>query len=202
MGLLDEGVVFADTPGFGSARPQGCHNQDKECLVRYINENVDEVVFCLGGDSLSLLPEEKTFFESIQPLCSTIVVTKALADEPGDIEGSLQEYKRAFQHVFPLCDFMFVEAKWAIHGGAKSDPSRYEASRIATVRDFIRERGTVEQRRHSLRSQVVRAWTDLSELSSPLLRDAGMQVMPWRSDSWAEFQRCCEADLTGIVEVL
>jgi hypothetical protein len=201
MSLLDSGVVFADTPGFGSARPGAADNQDNNALVKYIGENVDEVIFCIAGDSFSLLPEEHSFFESIRPLCSTIVVTKALSDDADDIEAALLRYKNTFQHLFPMCDFLFVEAKWAISSGGKSGPDKYDASRVAEVRDFIRERGAPDRRRAALRSHAVRAWADLRELSAPIIRDAGLRSIPWRSDSWAAFKRCCDLELNGCVEL-
>ena len=200
MDLLAGGVVFADTPGFGSARPGAAGNHDKESLVAYIAENVDEVIFCVSGDSFSLLPEEQAFFEAIQQLCSTVVVTKALAEESDDMDAALRRFKTTFQHKFPLCEFMFVEAKWAIAKGARASDERYEASRVAAVRDFIKDRGTVECRFDALRSQVERAWRDLLSLASPMLRESGVPAIPWRRDSWAEFAGQARQDLASFLE--
>jgi hypothetical protein len=200
MDLLVGDLVFADTPGFGSARPGAVAAQDNKTLVEYIRDNVSEVFFCVSGESYSLLPQEKEFFEAIQHLCSTVIVTKALADETDDLDTALRKYRALFQHIFPLCDFLFVEAKWAIAGAGKSKPERYEASRVATLRDFIKERGTAEQRLQALREQTARAWADLHDLSQQQLRDAQLEKIPWRRDSWAEFSTLAKWDLPNLLE--
>ncbi len=202
MDLLAGDLVFADTPGFGSARPGEVATQDTSTLVEYIRDNVSEVFFCVSGESYSLLPEEKDFFEAVQHLCSTVVVTKALADETDDLDTALRKYRDLFQHIFPLCEFLFVEAKWAIAGSGKSSPERYDASRVALLRDFIKERGTAEQRLRTLRQQTARAWHDLHDLSQSELRDAQLAKIPWRADSWATFSALFERDLSVHVEAL
>lgn len=201
MELLVGDLVFADTPGFGSARPGADAAQDTKTLVDYIRDNVSEVFFCVSGESYSLLPEEKDFFEAIQHLCSTVVVTKALADETDDLDTALRRYRATFQHIFPVCDFLFVEAKWAITGSGKSTSERYEASRVTFLRDFIKERGTAEQRLRVLRVQTARAWDDLRDLAQPKLRDAQLEKIPWRPDSWAAFSTLFARDLSDPLEV-
>lgn len=180
MKLLEGGLVFADTPGYGAAQPGAIPGSHQSRLTDYLHKNVHEVLFCVSGANCAVKKEEVEFFRSIQELCSTVVVTK-WESEPDAREQEMQDYKSRFAHLFPLCRFMFTEAKWAIEGQSNE-------SGVDELRAEIRQRDSSDGRRYALRQQLLDAWEDLLELSREPLRESELPAIPWREDSVPRIQ--------------
>ncbi|MDF1811217.1 MAG: dynamin family protein [Verrucomicrobiales bacterium] len=187
MELLDGGIIFADTPGFGAAQLDG-QESHQDRLVNYIRDNVDEVFFCVSGANSTLRTEEVEFFREIQDICSTVVVTK-WDSELDERDRDISEYKSRYSHLFPMCSLMFVEAKWAIAAQADNDPEKRAASRVEELSAFIRDRVSSELRLEMFHTHVIDAWNDLNELSRDLIRKAQLNSIPWREDSLIRFRR-------------
>ena len=181
MDSIEGGLVFADTPGFGAAQSADAHGNHQARLTEYVHKHVHEVLFCVSGANCAVKTEEVAFFKGIQELCSTVVVTK-WDGEPDAREREIQAYKTKFAHLFPLCGFMFIEAKWAIEGQTKGTPGKLGESGVDELVRFIRERATVDGRRAALRQQLLDAWQDLLELAREPLRESGLAAVPWRDD--------------------
>ena len=182
MDSIEGGLVFADTPGFGAAQSGDAQvNHHQARLTEYVHKRVHEVLFCVSGANCAIKTEEVAFFQAIQDLCSTVVVTK-WDGEPEAREREIQAYKTQFAHLFPLCGFIFIEAKWAIEGQAKGTPGKLEESGVNELNTFIRERATIEGRRATVRQQLLSARQDLLELAREPLRESGLAAVPWRAD--------------------
>jgi len=181
MDLLEGGLVFADTPGFGAAQPDGNQSSHQDRLIKYVREHVHEVLFCISGANCTVKEEESKFFHDIQELCSTVLVTK-WDSEPDVRQLEIQEYKARYAHLFEMCEFMFIEAKWAIQGQATGSSGKLEASGVEALRVFIRQRASKESRSAVLRQQIVNAWEDLLELEREPLRKSHLPAIPWRAD--------------------
>ena len=188
MDLLESGLVFADTPGFGAAQSEDARHSHQARLVAYVNEHVAEVLFCLSGANCMVSREEVDFFSSIREICSTVVVTK-WDSEPDQRDREMRVYKAKFTHLFPLCRFMFVEAKWAIMGQDNANNGRLEASQVEELRTLIRRRGSPAERRLLLHQQILDAWDDLLELSREPLRETEVASLPWRDDALLRFRQ-------------
>lgn len=182
MDLLEGGLVFADTPGFGAVQPEETQGSHQTRLSAYVHQHVHEVLFCVSGANCAVKTEEVDFFRAIRELCSTVVVTK-WDGEPDTRDREMQAYKAQFAHLFPLCGFMFIEAKWAIEGQDKGTPGKLEASGVNELRSFIRQRASNDGRRSALCQQIVDAWEDLLELVREPLRESCLPSVPWRQDA-------------------
>jgi GTP-binding protein EngB required for normal cell division len=180
MELLEGGLVFADTPGYGAAQPGVVPGSHQARLTDYVHKYVHEVLFCVSGANCAVKKEEVEFFHSIQELCSTVVVTKWESD-PDTREQEMQDYKSRFAHLFPLCRFMFTEAKWAIGG-------QINESGADELRCEIRQRDSKDGRLSSLRQQILDAWEDLLELARDPLRESCLPAIPWREDALVRIQ--------------
>jgi GTPase Era involved in 16S rRNA processing len=174
MELLQNGIVFADTPGFGAAQTNGNGSSHEESLVKYLKSHVHELMFCVSGPKVSHAEEQ--FFREFQELCSTVIVTKWDSD-PQVRAREMERYREKFSDLFPYCGFVFVEAKWAIEG-------REQAS-IEDLKVLIRERSTRENRINAIREQIVNAWEDLQELIREPMRKSGVAYVPWHKSSYA-----------------
>lgn len=182
MELLDGGLVFADTPGFGAAQPDDAQGSHQARLSAYVRKHIHEVLFCVSGADCTVKKEEVEFFETIRELCSTVVVTK-WDSEPDMREREIQAYKSKFADLFPLCGFMFIEAKWALEGRANGTAGKLEASGIDELCALIRQRNSIAGRHATLRYQLNEAWEDLLELARDPLRESGHAAIPWRDDA-------------------
>jgi GTP-binding protein EngB required for normal cell division len=174
MKLLEGGLVFADTPGFGAAQAAGASGHE-EALKAYLQEHVQEIMFCLSASNAMVSREERNFFESIGHLCSTVVVTK------WDGEGANERrYEGKFWDLFPMCRFMFVNAKKAID----SDPSGH----VEDLHSLFKSRSGKEERQELLRRDIEWACKDLSVLLLKPLQAAGIQKVPWYKAALANFR--------------
>lgn len=178
MEMLKDGIVFADTPGFGAAQFGVSGESQEEALVDYLNREVHEVMFCLSGANSMVSRSEVQFFQKIQELCSTVIVTK-WDSETSEGSREIARYRDKFADLFPYCGFMFVEAKWAIEGK--------ERQSIDALQSLIRDRATPENRREAIRSQLVSAWKDLQELGKNPLKKSKATVMPWHRAALPRF---------------
>lgn len=181
MDSIEGGLVFADTPGFGAAQSGDAQVNHQAKLTEYVHQHVHEVLFCVSGANCTVKTEEVAFFQAIQELCSTVVVTK-WDGEPEVREREIQAYKTKFAHLFPLCGFIFIEAKWAIEGQTKGTPGKLEESGVNDLNTFIRERANIEGRRAALLQQLLDARQDLLELAREPLRQSRLAAVPWRAD--------------------
>ena len=188
MDLLEGGLVFADTPGYGAAQPHEAGSVHEKRLTSYLQSHVHEVFFCVSGAQCMVGKEEIAFFHAIRDLCSTVIVTKWDSDSE-QREAEMREYRARFAHLFPMCGFLFVEAKWAIQGRQSEDVRQVEASHVDALRNVILQRASVEARRAGLKNQITAAWDDLHELIDVHLQTAGIAAIPWREDGVARL-RC------------
>ncbi len=188
MDLLEGGLVFADTPGFGAAQSVDSEGNHYASLVAYIDKYVHEVLFCVSGAiGITIGHEEVAFFNTIREKCSTVVVTK-WDNDPDKRECEIKKYKSMYAHLFPLSRFMFVEAKWAIEGHVQGDADKLASSQVEELRTLIRQRTSDIERRAAFRQPILDAWDDLLELVSERLREAGLSFVPWREDALLRFK--------------
>jgi GTPase Era involved in 16S rRNA processing len=178
MDLLKDGIVFADTPGFGAAQSEVDGSSHEQVLVDYLKAHVHEVMFCVSGSNAMVSRSEEQFFRAIQEICSTVIVTKWDSD-PNMRAREEEKYREKFSELFSYCGFMFVEAKWAIEGR--------ERESIEALNALIRERATRENRIAAIRDQVVSAWDDLMKLMQEPLRKSGAPAVPWGKASLPMF---------------
>ena len=180
MRLLEVGLVFADTPGFGAAQSADSSGTHESVLVEYLQKHVHEVMFCLSASNAMVSPAEKKFFESIGHLCSTVVVTKWDAeDEQSDHDK--KQYEGKFSELFPMCRFLFVNAKRAIENPNQQD------SEAEDLQSLFQTRRGKQERQKLLVTDVEQACNDLILLLRKPLQDANLPNVPWHKAALANF---------------
>lgn len=193
--LLQDGLVFADTPGFGAAETQKRHDLYRKKLTDYILSYIYEICFCISGANCVVKKEEVEFFNSFKHLCSNIVITKWDTPE-SERSDEISRYKEKYSHLFPTCNFHFVESKWAVQGHQDNDISKIRASHIDDLFNMIKSRAKPEARQALLLKQFHEAWDDLHELAAAPLRANNINRIPWREDSLLLFRM--EVEKAGI----
>jgi GTP-binding protein EngB required for normal cell division len=187
MRLLKGGVVFADTPGFGAAQTADAPGNHENVLVEYLRTHVHEVMFCLSASNALVSREEKKFFESIGHLCSTVVVTK-WDDQAEQSEQDKKQYEGKFSELFPMCRFLFVNAKRAIKNPDQQDSDASANSHTEDLQSIFLTRSGKKERQKLLVTDVERAWNDLVILLRKPLQDANLPNVPWHKATLANFQ--------------
>jgi len=175
--VLRDGIVFADTPGFGAAHPDADGANHNAALVAYLSTHVHEVLFCVSGANYMIRKEELEFFNSIRDLCTIVIVTKWDNDSEGTTAA---EYRTRFTEHFPLCTFRFVEAKLATAG-------KSEESGIAGIEQLLTQRATKYSRMKTLEDQIAMAWNDLMELSLEPMHQVNLHTIPWHKAALPRF---------------
>lgn len=166
MSLLKDGIVLADTPGFGAAQEGISGESVKRELLDYLRSHVTETMFCISGANGVVSGSELEFFQEIEELCSTVIVTKwdGSADDT-------KKYREKYSDSFPNCGFVFVEAKSAIDG--------CQPESVESLADLIRATATRESLIKVLGEQVVSTWEQLNELAKAPLRKSKFASIPW-----------------------
>jgi GTP-binding protein EngB required for normal cell division len=188
MRLLEGGLVFADTPGFGAAQTADLSGSHENVLVEYLQKHVHEVMFCLSASNAFPSQEEKKFFESIKHLCSTVVVTKWDA-EAEQSEHDKKRYEGKFSELFPMCRFLFVNAKRAIENPDQPDSETCANSQAEDLQSLFQARRGKQERQKLLVTDVERACNNLVVLLRKPLQDANLPNVPWHKAALANFQQ-------------
>ena len=170
--LLIDGLVLADTPGFGAADPDsdatpalegtatealvGTHD---DVLVKYLmSDHVDQVFYCVSGRNAHISPLEVEFYKRIQEKVSHVIITKA-----GEFDrAAAEEYRIRYQPVFNR-PFIFVEARLPNTG-------KVEKSNIPELQDVIRDYCTAASRVALVDKEAREILRDFSDRMKHLLR--------------------------------
>ncbi len=173
--ILKDGLVIADTPGFGAAQAgvdEGTHQRRLEEFLQRIHR----IYFCVsGGDQLTISDVEAKMFQSVAHVCGEVVVNKWAGDDQ-----EKKEYQKRYQHLFPNTKFLFVNAKRAANG--KQDE-------IRSLSDSIDESSTLANRVKACALNTREAWRDINDFAE---KKYDTQV-PWnkfclgRLESFPEF---------------
>ena len=107
--LNDNGLVIADTPGFGAAQTHGAEGSHQQALQRYLDKDVSQVLWVVLAEQGITKTEEdfhNTFFRS---RCQDVIVTGS-EDYSDDERG---RFRKRFSGLFDTIppDFHFVSGR-------------------------------------------------------------------------------------------
>ncbi len=174
--LLRNGLVMADTPGFGAAQTGEDNGMHQRILENFIQEKIDRIYFCIAaGETWSLSDVEKAFYQKIAHLCSHVIVTKWEGNEP-----EKEQYRSHYKNIFPSATFVYTNAKRAIQ---KNTPDGYGLTELKNIMD---EYETPQKRMVASESELPSAWIDLYDYIEALDRTS---KIPWRPDSLLRFAK-------------
>ena len=197
MGMLKDGLVMADTPGFGAAQIGDDDGSHKKRLEEFIFERVHRVYFCVAaGDTWAVQECERDFYKNISHLCGHVVVNKWRGSEQETIE-----YERRYRPVFPSAEFIFVNAKKAIQGQSENSPESIRKSNLDRLHAVIDTYSTPEKRRAMCDPELMAAWHDIHKYLEIRHR---VTSIPWRRDSLNQFVETCRGRqrLAGVLNDL
>lgn len=174
MDLLKGGLVFVDTPGFGAAYAEDSNAPQDDELADYLLQHVHEILFCISARNAMVSRDEKAFFEKIQHLCSTVVVTKWTQEleDGGDIK---KEYEGRFSELFPNCLFFFVD-------------SQKQGTGMQELQDLLQDRREPGERTNLLKSDIEHACKDLDLLIKKYFPTWAAGMIPWDRAALANFR--------------
>ena len=180
--LRNNGLVIADTPGFGAAQTDEAEGSHEEALRRYLEKDVAQVFLVVLAEQ-GITKREIDFYKGLNgKCCNDVVVTGS-----DDYDKSDQDrFRKRFTPLFPSIPptFHFVSGKTGL-GVDKL------ARRIATLDG--RFEAACDQITHI--AQDLRLWVEQFRADYPYLR------LPfWNPASWAYWNRIFSGDeLTRIL---
>ena len=178
ISALKEGLVMADTPGFGAAQTGEDDGSHQRRLEDFIQNRIDRIYFCVAaGDTWTISDAEKIFYEKISPLCGHVVVTKWEGSE-----SQKEIYQSHYEDIFSSSKFVFTNAK---RSGNQPDDHG-----LPELMEIMLEHGTPEKRKESCEQELLAAWNDFH-----IGREKARLTtqIPWRWDSLKWFETSVEA---------
>lgn len=187
--LLEEGLVIADTPGFGALQSAEAGGSHEVSLKRYLQEEVAQVFWVVLADQ-GIGKREKLFHERFfGEVCDDIVVTGSEDWEPSDKE----RFKKLCSSMFPsrMPRFHFVSGLMGLRARKAGDLTGLEAAGITLLEGRLRELtgylgriADIEERLHQIAADLG-AWCGEQRR---VRRGPGRTL--WRPDSWSRWLDC------------
>lgn len=189
ISLLANGLIVADTPGFGAAQNANASDSHEAALKRYLQEDVSQVFWVVLADQ-GIGKREKSFHEAFfGDVCDDIVVTGCDDWEAHDKDRFRRRYVDTFQSRLPR--FHFVSGLQGLHARQAADPIGLEAAGITLLETRIRELVDCAGRLTAIQDALLQLAGDLRCWLSDF-RNArrGRLKSWWRPDSWSRWSAC------------
>ena len=169
--LRNNGLVIADTPGFGAAQTDGADGSHEESLRRYLEKDVAQIFWVVLAEQ-GITKREIGFYKSvIGTRCHDIVVTGSEDYDAGDRNRFRKRFAPLFDSIPPM--FHFVSGKT----GLGIDEL---AQRIATLDGRLD--AALDQLTNLAKD--LRVWVAQYRANSPYVR-----LTFWNPASWANWDR-------------
>lgn len=168
--LRNNGLVIADTPGFGAAQLDGAEGSHEKALKRYLERDVAQVFWIVLAEQ-GITKREIEFQKSVfGSRCNDIVVTGCEEYDSADRDRFRKRFSPLFDAIPPM--FHFVSGKTGL---GVDDLSK----RIATLDGRL---GAAIDQLTSL-AQDLRAWVEQYRLNHPY-----SHLTFWNPASWADWE--------------
>jgi len=195
--LLTNGLVIADTPGFGAAQISEAAGSHEASLRKYLQDDVSQVFWVVLAEQ-GIGNREKSFHDELfSEVCDDIVVTCSEEWEPNDKNRFKRRFAESFQSRIPR--FHFVSTLDGIRARNASDSVGLEAAGITHLETRIRELSNPLGRLSALEDGLLQFVTDLNCWLNEYRDDQrdGLKLW-WRPDSWGRWSACLPKNLTKI----
>jgi GTP-binding protein EngB required for normal cell division len=180
--LRDNGLVIADTPGFGSAQTEGAEGSHEEALRRYLEKDVAQVFWVILAEQ-GITKREIEFQRSVfGTRCQDIVVTGSEDFDEKDRDRFRKRFTPLFDSIPPAFHFVSGKTGMGIEELAK---------RITTLDGRL---WAASDQLANL-AQDLREWVTRYRANNPYLR-----LTFWNPATWANWAHNFHGHkLTGIL---
>ncbi|MDR0327343.1 MAG: dynamin family protein [Planctomycetaceae bacterium] len=181
--LLKNGLVIADTPGFGAAQLDGAEGSHEESLKTYLTESVSQVFWIVLAEH-GILRSEKDFHDKFfGQLCDDVIVTGCDDWEQRDKDRFRQRFSQTFQNRLPT--FHFASGKLGIEAHKTGNVEELEQAGIPAIEKRIESLANIEDRVASIETTVLELAKDLKEWYVDFCNQHNTRrVSFWRPDSF------------------
>jgi GTP-binding protein EngB required for normal cell division len=165
--LKNNGLIIADTPGFGAAQTDGAEGSHQEALTRYLEREVAQVLWVVLAEQ-GITKREADFHRTVfGSLCHDIVVTGSEDYSEGDKARFRKRFSSLFDSIPPA--FHFVSGKT---GSGVDDLSM----RIASIDGRLT---SAEEKMAGIANDL-RVWVNQHRSANPYQR-----LAVWNPATWA-----------------
>jgi GTP-binding protein EngB required for normal cell division len=203
--LLQNGLIVADTPGFGAAQLDGARRSHDVALMAYLRDDVSQVFWVVLAEQ-GIGKREMSFHDQLfADICDDVVVTGCEEWCDDDRRRFQRRYAENFGQRLP--SFHFVSGLEGMKARANNDSVRFEAAGIPLLEQRIRELASATGRIAAVRQSVLQLADDLRYwLNDTVGRRANLVDRFWRPDSWYRWLELADVndlarELTQILEV-
>jgi len=176
--ILANGLVIADTPGFGAGQVGGQEGTHNRALVDYL-PNVHQVFWIILPENGMITQTEANFYQTnLQGFCDDIVVTGC-----DDVtEADKKRYHMwAEEHLgLSLMRFHFLSGKKALHAKLRNDPNGVEQSGISALEQRLKLMGARSTRQPELIHDLILLCDDFGAW----VKDRKLSASPWPPVEW------------------
>jgi GTP-binding protein EngB required for normal cell division len=187
--LLTNGLVIADTPGFGAAQIAEAAGSHEAALKKYLQDDVSQVFWVVLAEQ-GIGKREKSFHDAFfGEVCDDVIVTGCDDWEAHDKERFQRRFAETFQSRMPR--FHFVSGLQGMRARKAADSVGLEAAGITLLETRIRELIDRPGRVAAIQDSLLQLTADLRCWLSEY-RDArrGRLKFWWRPDSWSRWSAC------------
>ena len=181
--LLKNGLVIADTPGFGAAQVEGAEGSHEESVKKYLQSSVSQVFWVVLGEQ-GILKGEKDFHDKFfGQLCDDVIVTGCDDWEQRDKERFRQRFSQAFESRMPM--FHFASGKLGRHARQTGSLEELEQAGIPAIEERIKSLSDTAGRMQGVENALLELAKDLLNWHADFCTENDTRrVSFWRPDSF------------------
>ncbi len=191
--LLAEGLIIADTPGFGALQSGGSAGSHEASLKRYLQEEAAQVFWVVLAEQ-GIGKKEKVFQEEFfAEVCDDIVVTGSEGWESSDKD----RFRKHFASMFPLRipKFHFVSGLKGLQARKADDAIALEEAGIVHLEARLRQLVSYAGRLVIVKDRLLQMAADLRAWFTEYQRARrGSRQGLWRADSYSRWLDCLPED--------
>ncbi len=184
--LLADGLVIADTPGFGAALSADGESPHDEMIKQYLARDVTQVFWVVLADQ-GISKREKSFHDQFfSEICDDVVVTGCEDWDTRDRD----RFRRRFTEVFGqrLPRFHFVSGLRGLEARRTGDASGLETAGITLLQKRICEMATPAGRRRAIDESLNQLTEDVGYWLKEYRDERDLPLQKWwRDDSWGRW---------------
>ena len=183
--LLEQGLIIADTPGFGAAQLDGAEGSHEESLRKYLTNSVSQVFWVVLAEQ-GIGKREKDFHDKMfGQVCDDVIVTGCDDWESTDCDRFQQRFSQSFNR---MPRFHFASGLRGLKARRSGDDEMLYEAGIKAIEGRIQQLADVSGRFESIRGSMLALAEDLAFWLSGYSsgNDSDFKTW-WRPDSWGRW---------------